>query len=319
MVKKKFRVIAILTILAAITMHVINKMINYTATIDNLLKGTEDNYYEWRFGKIHYQKTGSGSPILLVHDLNAYSSSYEWNKIIKYLSKINTVYAIDLLGCGLSEKPNLTYTNYLYVQLISDFIKHIIGKKSDIVVTGSSSSFILMSCNNNEDLIGKIILVNPESIAEMAKIPTKRTKILKFIINMPIIGTLVYNIIGTRNRIESVFKTEYFYNPMKVEISMIDTYYESLHTQNANSKFLFSSIKGRFTNINILHCLNKINHSIYIITGKASSDGQLIAEQYQNFIPSIEIISIDKTKYLPQLEYPFALVEQINILFGTEQ
>ena len=317
--KKKFKIIAILTTLAMIAMHIINKIINYMATIDNHLKNTEENYYEWRFGKIHYQKLGSGSPILLIHDLNTYSSAHEWSKVIKYLSKTNTVYAIDLLGCGLSEKPNLTYTSYLYVQLISDFIEHVIGEKSDVVATGSSSSFVLLACANNKDVVGEIILVNPNSIIEMAKIPTKRTKILKFIINMPIVGTLVYNIIGTRNHIANLFITEYFYDPMKVEDSVINTYYESLHIKNGQSKFLFSSIVGRYTNMNILHCLPSINNSIYIITGKSTRDGELIAEQYKNYIPSIEIIPIAKTKHLPQLEYPFALVEQINILFCTEK
>lgn len=317
--KKKISIFAILTTLAAITMHIINKIINYIATIDNLLKNSEENYYEWRFGNIHYKKSGSGQPILLIHDLNTYSSTNEWNKVIKYLSKTNTVYAIDLLGCGLSEKPNLTYTNYLYVQLVTDFIKHIIDEKSNIVVTGTSSSFVLMACANNKEMIDKIILVNPESIVELAKIPTKRTKILKFIINLPIVGTLVYNIIGTRKRIENLFINKYFYDPMKIEDSLINTYYESMHVGNANSKYLFSSIKGRYTNMNILHCLPNINNSIYILTGKALRDGELVAEQYKNYVPSIEIIPISKTKYLPQLEYPFALVEQINILFGIER
>lgn len=317
--KKKFSIFAILTTLATITIHVINRVINYMATIDNLLNSTEENFYEWRFGKIHYQKTGAGTPVLLIHDLNAYSSNYEWNKVVKSLSQTNTVYAIDLLGCGLSDKPNITYTNYLYVQLVSDFIKHVIEEQTYIVATGGSSSFVLMACANSEDLIGKVVLVNPESITNSARIPTKRTRILKFIINMPIVGTLVYNIIGTKGRIEETFFHNYFYDSLKIESSMIDTYHESLHLQKGASKYLFSSIVGRYTNINILHSLPSINNSIYIINGKEMKDGALIAEQYQSYIPSIEEISIEKTKFLPQLEDPTSLLEQINILFETEK
>jgi len=317
--KKKLGVFALLTTSATIAVHLINRAIHYTATIDNLLKNAEDNYYEWRFGKIHYQKFGSGKPLLLIHDMTAISSAYEWNRIIKHLSKTNTVYAIDLLGCGLSEKPNLTYTNYLYVQLITDFIKHIIGEKSDVIATGASSSFVLMACANSEELIDQIIMVNPENISKLAKIPTKRTKTLRFIINLPIIGTLLYNILNTKWNIENIFKTEYFHDPFKVDEAILKTYYESSHIQNMRSKYLFSSIKGRYTNTNVLHCLSSINNSIYIIIGDCDIENSVAAEQYKNYIPSVEIIPIQKTRHLPQMEDAPIFIEQVQILLQIEE
>ena len=103
-------------------MHTVNKLVYYISTVDNLLDYNKYNYYEWRFGKIAYKKQGTGTPILLIHDLNVGSSFYEWNNIVNHLSKTNTVYTIDLLGCGCSDKPNFTYTNFLYVQMISDLL-----------------------------------------------------------------------------------------------------------------------------------------------------------------------------------------------------
>ena len=88
----------------------------------DLLKSTASNYYNWRFGKIYYTKQGTGSPVLLIHDLTIYSSAYEWEALVKQLEKNHTVYCIDLPGCGRSDKQHITYTNYLYVQAISDFI-----------------------------------------------------------------------------------------------------------------------------------------------------------------------------------------------------
>ena len=71
-------------------------------------------------------------------------SSMEWDKVIDTLSREHTVYTIDLLGCGKSDKPAITYTCYLYVQLLTDFIRDIIGEKTDIVATGASVFF----CNS---------------------------------------------------------------------------------------------------------------------------------------------------------------------------
>ena len=143
--KRNLGIFAVFTGSMIGTMHVINRVITYIATAENYLDKDSYEYYNWRFGKIAYKKKGNGSPILLVHNLDVCSSSDEWKNIEKELAKTNTVYSIDLLGCGCSDHPALTYTNFLYVQLITDFIKHIIGKKTDIIVSGDSSSFVLMA------------------------------------------------------------------------------------------------------------------------------------------------------------------------------
>ena len=210
--KNKLKSCAILATLGAITIHLINKTLIEMATKDSLLNSSEGNYYDWRFGKIYYRKQGNGKPLLLLHDLDAESSGVEWKKVAAILAEKHTVYTVDLLGCGRSEKPNITYTNFLYVQMLTDFIKHIIGEKADVVATGESAAIAVMACGNDENVIGKICMVNPLSLTELAKCPNKRTKTLKFLIEIPIIGTLLYNIIHSREAIDEKFVDKYLYD-----------------------------------------------------------------------------------------------------------
>ena len=170
--KKQARNFLLLTTLTAISIYGINKTISVTSNMKNLLKTDHGKFFNWRYGNIFYTKQGKGTPLLLIHDLNPSSSSYEWEKIRKHLSKKYTVYALDLLGCGRSDKPNMTYSNFLYVQLITDFIKTIIGSKTDIVATGESSSFTLMACNMNPDHFNKIIIINPTDLSDV-RLPIK--------------------------------------------------------------------------------------------------------------------------------------------------
>lgn len=310
------------TVLAGSTvgiMHVVNRLVYYISTIDNLLFNKDEKYYDWRFGRIFYTKQGSGSPILLVHDLNVCSSAYEWNKIVDALSITNTVYSIDLLGCGRSHKPNLTYTNFLYVQLITDFINHVIGEKTDIIASGDSGSFVLMACANDKTIINKVMLVNPGDLVTLAKIPTKRTKLLRYTINTPIIGTFIYNMLINKRTIEEDFQSQYFYDQNNIDERCIMTYFESSHKCNTHSKYLYASMRSRYTNANIMHCLKDLNNSIFIIVGNSNPENALIANQYQNQLPSIEIVGIDKTKHLPQLESPKEFIEQVKILFDIEE
>lgn len=310
------------TILAGTTvgiMHVVNRLVYYISTMDNLLFSKDENFYDWRFGRIYYTKQGSGSPILLIHDLNVCSSAYEWNKVVNELSKTNTVYTLDLLGCGRSQKPNLTYTNYLYVQLITDFIKHIIGSSTDVIATGESGTFVLMACANDNALINKVMLINPGDLVSLAKIPTKRTKLLRYIINTPVIGTFIYNIKINKRTIEEDFRNRYFYDQNHIDEKNIMTCFEASHRCNTHSKYLYASIKSRYTNANVMHCLKSINNSIFIVVGNANPENALTANQYQNQLPSIEIVEINETKHLPQLEAPEEFTEQVKILFDIEE
>ena len=316
--KKNLKTCTILTGLTVASMHIVNRFVYYMSTIDKMLSDKNAEYYDWRFGRICYHKTGSGSPLLLIHDLNVCSSSYEWNQIVDQLSKTNTVYTIDLLGCGRSDKPYLTYTNYLYVQLITDFIKHIIGEKADVVATGESAAIAVMACGNDENVIGKICMVNPLSLTELAKCPNKRTKTLKFLIEIPIIGTLLYNIIHSREAIDEKFVDKYLYDEDAIDYQMTKIYHESAHNENAHSKYLFASIKGGYTKTNIYHCIRKATNSICIISGQYDENSIEIAKQYQKHVPAIECMCIKDTRHLPQIEQPEGFAEQLDILFSAE-
>lgn len=57
------------------------------------------------FGRvgIHYRALGEGEPLLLVHGLM--TTSYSWRYVIEPLARTRRVVAIDLPGCGRSDKP----------------------------------------------------------------------------------------------------------------------------------------------------------------------------------------------------------------------
>ena len=311
--KHKLLTTSILFALATGIIYVINRLVFATAVLKNLLKSSADNYYNWRFGKVYYKKKGHGSPVLLIHDLTVYSSAYEWNKVVNELAETRTVYAIDLLGCGRSEKPRITYTNYLYVQLIADFIKNVIGEKADVIASGYSGSFTVLASYTNPEFISKIILINPPSLASLNKVPSKRSKLYKFILEFPIFGTLIYNIKTCQSNIQLLFTEKYLYNPFSVTPEMVDTYYEAAHKSLSNSKFLLSSLVAGYTNNNITHALKEINQSVTILYCEGETDSEKIAESYTTCNPAIESCMLKHAKHLPQLETPGKFLEILNI------
>ena len=301
--RNKLLTMLLLSTGAAGSISLINKTIRIFAASRHILEDSESLCYKWRFGNIHYTKRGNGKPILLIHNLNACFCGYEWKELERYLAESYTVYTIDLLGFGRSEKPNFTYTNYLYVQLLSDFIKSEIGHRTNIVTSGISSSIAIMACSSSPELFDQIFLINPESVVESSLYPGKNAKLYKFILDTPIIGSLIYNIAFSRSRIEKALAADYFYNPYSMHARYADAFYEAAHL-GKSPKSVFASITCNYTRCSIANALKKIDNSICIICGSAHPANKELIREFKNCNPAVEAYIIQKSKLLPHMEKP---------------
>ncbi|MDO4788482.1 MAG: alpha/beta hydrolase [Johnsonella sp.] len=312
--KTKYKLISALSLLSAsaIGTGIVNKLIKFHAVSRKLLSSDSSWNYSWRLGKIKYMKKGSGTPLLLIHDLNSSASSYEWNKISKALSEKHNLFLPDLIGCGLSEKPDMTYTNFLFVQMISDFIRSKIGKRCNVITSGASSSIIIMAAKLSPELFDKIILISPESPENGMKVPGKRAKTYKFIFNLPIIGELLYNISLSKKNIGESFSKKNFYHPYRFSPMIKDIYYESAHL-GESPKSLHASLICNYTKVNIKPAVSDIDNSIFIIYGENDSEGKLSAKEFSALNYSIESTSIPNCKKYPQIEAPDQLLELLDI------
>lgn len=310
---KKLTTIALLSGSSIAAIHAINRVHTSLCTVKNLLSNSENYFYDWRFGKIRYQKKGKGNPLLFIHDLTIGSSNYEFHRLINNLTEKHEIYSIDLLGYGLSDKPSMTYTNNLYEQLVDDFIKNVIGKKTSVVVTGESVPFVIMACHNNPEIFNKIICINPQSLYLQNQIPSKQTSLFKIFIETPIIGTFTYHTLSNRTSIEKTFQKEYFYHPEEIKEKYIYNYLEAAHLGGYYAKYAFASYAGKYMNMNILYELKGIDNSILMIGGEGEKDIKTTIENYKYYNAAIEDVYIPETKHLPQLEAPDAVLEQINM------
>lgn len=313
--KNKLLTLLILSAGATAAIAAINKFIKVTATSKDVLAEPQSLCYRWRLGNIHYTKAGSGKPLFLIHDLQANSSGYEWNQMVSRLQDHYTVYTIDLLGCGRSEKVNMTYTNYLYVQLISDFIKSEIGHRANVIATGESASIPVMACASNPELFDQLLLVNPLSLLDFSQLPGKTARMYKFLVDIPVLGTLLYHIASSKQAITEDFVRNGFYNPYSVTTNCIDAYYESAHLGNS-PKSVYASVKCNYTKCNIANALKKIDNSIYLIGGAGIENISDRLEEYKAYNPAIETALIPEAKGLPQLEAPAALYDAIKTYFS---
>ena len=317
--KHKILTLAALTTIAAGIVHISNRVIVASSQLKEMLDFSNHNYYNWRFGKIYYTKKGSGSPLLLIHDTMPGGSGYEWSRVEDQLALEHTVYTIDLLGCGRSEKAGITYTNFLFVQIICDFIKNVIKEKTDIIASGFSCSFVTTAAAYDKENINNIMFINPVSLVSLSKTPTQKDKIFKFLIEIPVFGTLIYHIIVSRETISDLFLDNLYYNPFHADRDIMDAYYEAAHKGGYYAKYLYSSQSAKYMNINIRHALESLDNSIYIVEGEDEPNGNSIVDDYRRINPAIETAVISCSKHFPHIENAEGFLEQVGTFFASEK
>ena len=110
-----------------------------------------------------------------------------------------------------------------------------------------------MACNQSPELFDQLMLISPDSILTCSQIPSKHAKFYKFILDLPIIGTLLYHIASSKQSITEEFTKQYYCNPYSVKASCVEAYYESAHL-GESPRALYASVKCNYTKCNIV-CL----------------------------------------------------------------
>lgn len=310
---KKSKSLLKISVVSLAALHGINSIIDSMSTAETNSK-SNGNYYHWKHGSVYYKKTGHGEPILLIHDLTVFSSGYEWSQIINKLAETRTVYVLDLIGCGKSDKPEITYTNYFYVQMVNDFVSNIIGEPVEVIATGLSSSFVLMANSLNKNLFKKMFFVNPKSISYLKQNPDKRSKILVNLFNLPIIGKTAYYMATNKENTEYYLTEKCFYNPFHVKASVTKSYHNAAHTSKGSGKMLLASIEGNYLNIDITNALINAENEIVLLFGEHQDNHEEVFEMYTAVNPSVTARTIPETKLLPQLERPDLFMDTISAL-----
>ena len=98
------------------------------------------------------------SPILLIHGFGA--AIDHWRGNIPALAENHTVYAIDLIGFGGSEKPSTHYSIYLWVEQVFKFWRKFI--KVPMVIIGNSIGALVaaIAASHHPDIASGVVTIS---------------------------------------------------------------------------------------------------------------------------------------------------------------
>ncbi len=152
-------------------------------------------YVEVNGSKMHYIEQGSGDPIVFIHGVP--TSSYLWRNIIPSLAEHGRCIAVDLIGMGWSDKPDIKYRVFDHIDYFDGFIKALGLKNVTLVMHAWGSVIGFDHAMRNEDNIKALAFmeshVRPATKWDMVSLPVQE---LTAVLEMPDGG---YDIIMNSN------------------------------------------------------------------------------------------------------------------------
>ncbi|MHB1699380.1 MAG: alpha/beta fold hydrolase [Acidobacteriaceae bacterium] len=147
--------------------------------------------------RMHYLVTGSGPPVILIHGI--IGSAFSWRRNMRPLAHDATVYAIDMLGLGQSDRvPGLDASMSATAERVIAFMDALHLETADVVGTSHGGAIAILLAARYPERVGKLVLVapaNPYSDLSDAIIRFYRTALGKwFVLQVPFLPEPVQDI-----------------------------------------------------------------------------------------------------------------------------
>ena len=264
--------------------------------LDTVLTG-EERRYPWKYGDMFYEVNGprDAKPLLLVHGFGPGASSYEWRKNIDNLTGYFRVYAIDLLGFGLSDHPAIDYSAELYADLISDFIREAIGKPTIVVARGLSSAYVIAGAYRRPQYFERLVLVSPPPTILQELFPGAFNTAIKTVLRLPIVGQFIYNLLTSRGASRGYYDDQGFHNPGLITDELVEYIYTSAH--QADSRYPAASLFSDGLVLDVHESLARLQVPVIAVWGR---EGALTPSEasgaFKRVNPRIEVRILDKSR-----------------------
>jgi pimeloyl-ACP methyl ester carboxylesterase len=109
--------------------------------------------------ELHWTEWGTGSPLVVLHGLS--DSQLSWSLVTAKLAQRYRVLGLDLPGCGLSARPDASYTLEWQARLVSGWLDHIGVKAVDIIGHSYGGGVAMWLLLYRASSIRKLALIAP--------------------------------------------------------------------------------------------------------------------------------------------------------------
>jgi pimeloyl-ACP methyl ester carboxylesterase len=281
--------------------------------LESALPG-KTRFYLWTRGgdpiNVFYKSIGErlSTPLVLVHGIDAAASSDEWRQIAARLAETQRVFAVDLPGFGLSDRPGRSYYAADYVDFLDDFLRDVIGEPATVVASSLSAAYTIAVAARSPGRVRSLLLICPTGLEHLDRIPEAWQCVLGMLLRRPIVGTALFNALVSRRAIDYFLRERSLADPSLVTPQLIDAYYRTSHQVGA--RFAPAAFLAGALNLSVRETYPSLTQPVFIIWGRearitpVSDANRFIQSRHQTHLKVL-----DRCGLLPHVEKPGEFLE----------
>jgi pimeloyl-ACP methyl ester carboxylesterase len=228
--------------------------------------GGELRYYRWRGGDLAYAVAGEGEPLLLVHGIYAGASLFEFRRNFGELSRSFRVYALDLLGCGLSERPRRRYGPGDVTSQVEDFAREEIGGPAHLVASSLSGGLAIPALVRSPRLFKKVVLICPTGYRSLGRPSGYLGEAIYGLFLAPVVGDVLYHGIVSRRGIRYYLANMAYHDSSLVTADLVEAYYRTSHQRGA--RYLPAAFVSGKLNLGVADYWPRVPHRTLVCWGR---------------------------------------------------
>lgn len=204
---------------------------------------------------IRYFEEGQGETVIFIHGIG--QAMYTFRKNVRVLSEHCHVISIDLLGHGLSDKPDIDYTINDFSKLIVDFMDAMNIEKAALLGFSTGAIIALDVAIKYPKLVSRLILLSPGGLTKTYPWQIKH-------LSTPILSDILFTFFN-KSMLKSVIEDAY-YDPSLVTSDLVRHYFKVLsNKENLDSTIVAFS---NWDDSNIAYELSSVEAPAYIFWGE---------------------------------------------------
>ncbi len=185
--------------------------------------------YDWRWEKhaisIAYETMGEGSPVLLLPALSTISSREEMRELGRLLSVNHQVYILDWVGFGESDRPKIKYEPKVFRGLLRSFVRETFSEPIVVMAAGHSAGYVMDLVAEEPKPWSWVVLLSPTwrgpLPSMMGEGKRKSYRLLQGLINLPIVGQLLYWSNTTKGFLKFMMKRHVYANMANITTDVL--------------------------------------------------------------------------------------------------
>jgi pimeloyl-ACP methyl ester carboxylesterase len=273
---------------------------------DSALIG-EPHFFDWKYGRVFYKTAGRenpGPPLVFVHGIGAGSSSFMWRKNFNVLAEDFSVFALDLLGFGFSDKPgSAPYSADLYVELITDFIREVCGYPANVIASSLGAAYVVRAADEHPELIRSLVLNAPAGGDSFRSRPGMASAAFYGLLQSPVLGTSFHNVMASERSIRDYARKHLFYDHRRVTDRLVAHLYATSHQSGA--QHAIAAFVAGYLNTDMRGAFARLGQPSILVWGK-----QDLTTPVENAVallrsnPQAQVEVFDYCRMMPEQEHP---------------